>query len=118
MPSREAVYVVLRLSTSISPDCSAVKRCSAESGVYSTASASPSTAAAMTLQKSMSKPSGSPPSPVNPKPGHGVVHSAAQRAAILHFLEEVAAAITLAARLRLAGVARSVTVAAVVVVIS
>ena len=53
-----------------------------------------------------------------PEAGHGVVHSATQRAAVLHFLEKTAAAILAAAtRLRLAGVARSVTVAAVVIVV-
>ena len=49
-PSREAVHVPLRISTSMSPDCSAVNRVSAVRSVYSTASGSPRTAAATALQ--------------------------------------------------------------------
>jgi leucyl aminopeptidase len=55
-----AVQVVLRTSTSISPDCSAVKRSAVSRSTNSTASASPSTAAAITRQKSASKPTWSP----------------------------------------------------------
>ncbi|MCY1426408.1 hypothetical protein D9M71_422270 [compost metagenome] len=54
--SRELVQVVLRDSTSISPDCSAVKRSLAVSGLYLTLLASPNTAAAMPRQTSTSIP--------------------------------------------------------------
>ncbi len=55
-----AVQVVLRINTSISPDCNVGKRSAASSALMSIAVASPSTAAARALQKSMSKPAASP----------------------------------------------------------
>ena len=61
--------MVLRISTSISPDCRAVNRASAVSGMKLTALASPSTAAATTRQKSMSNPANSPASSTMPNPG-------------------------------------------------
>src|SRR5262245_12784408 len=54
--SRWKVTVVLRERTSISPDCSAVKRCAVVSGVYRTLRASPSTAAAIARHTSTSMP--------------------------------------------------------------
>ena len=48
--SRDIVQVVLRESTSTSPDCSAVKRSVAESGVNFTAFGSLKIAAAMARQ--------------------------------------------------------------------
>src|SRR5580700_7708688 len=48
--------VELRTSMSISPDCSARKRCWAESGTYLALVASPSTAAATALHRSTSRP--------------------------------------------------------------
>src|SRR6266576_6742265 len=48
--------VELRTSMSISPDCKARKRCWAESGTYLALVASPSTAAATALHRSMSRP--------------------------------------------------------------
>ena len=54
--SREMVQVELRDSTSISPDCSAVKRSLAVSGVNFTFFASPKSAAATARQKSASMP--------------------------------------------------------------
>src|SRR3972149_2529278 len=50
------VQVVLRESTSTSPDCRAVKRCCAVNGVYLTLLASPNTAAATARQTSTSRP--------------------------------------------------------------
>src|SRR5882672_7471688 len=63
--------VELRTSMSISPDCSARKRCWAESGTYLALVASPRTAAATALHMSISRPdhlpwlsaSENPPSP-------------------------------------------------------
>ena len=60
---------MLRESTSTSPDCSAVKRSLAESGVYLTALASPSTAAAMPRHTSTSIPVQLPASSGFEKPG-------------------------------------------------
>ena len=54
--SRWNVMVVTRDSTSISPVCSAVKRCAAVNGVKRTFVASPSTAAAIARQTSTSRP--------------------------------------------------------------
>ena len=54
--SRVMVQVVLRDSRSTSPDCSAVKRCCAVSGMYCTLLASPNTAAATARQTSTSMP--------------------------------------------------------------
>ena len=51
-----SVLVVLRDSMSISPDCSAVKRCCAVSGTYFTFSGSLRIAAATALQMSTSRP--------------------------------------------------------------
>src|SRR5580700_2716458 len=48
--------VVLRASTSISPDCSAVKRCCAVIGTYFVLVASPNTAAAKPRHRSTSMP--------------------------------------------------------------
>ncbi len=76
-PSRPAVQVVLRTSTSISPDCRAVKRSSAATSTNSTLVASPSTAAAMTRQKSASKPTCSPAASTVAKPGEVVARAAA-----------------------------------------
>src|SRR5918996_3560629 len=67
--SRLTVQVVLRSRTSISPLCSAGCRPSASSGRNSIASGSPSTAAAIARQKSMSKPTFWPFSSRKPKPG-------------------------------------------------
>ena len=68
-PSRVAVHVVLRTSASISPDCRAVNRSSVATSTISTAVASPSTAAAITRQKSESKPTCSPDGSRVAKPG-------------------------------------------------
>src|SRR5690349_8803273 len=54
--SRVSVQVLLRDSTSISPDCSDEKRCCEFSGTNLTLFASLSTAAATALQKSTSRP--------------------------------------------------------------
>ena len=54
--SRLIVQVELRDSTSISPDCSAVKRSLADSGENFTLDGSPKTAAATARQKSTSMP--------------------------------------------------------------
>src|SRR3954466_12058437 len=54
--SRDEVQVVLRASTSTSPDCSAVKRSFAVSGTNLTLVASLKIAAASALQKSTSSP--------------------------------------------------------------
>src|SRR5258708_15789004 len=48
--------VELRTSMSISPDCSARKRCWADIGMYLALVASPSTAAATALHRSTSRP--------------------------------------------------------------
>src|SRR5258706_3609287 len=58
--SRISVIVVLRVSTSISPVCSAVKRCAAVIGTYLVLLGSPSAAAAMPLHKSTSMPDQAP----------------------------------------------------------
>ncbi len=83
-PSRPAVRVVLRMSTSTSPDWRAVNRCSVVSGRNSTASGSPRTAAATARQKSMSNPDEVAIGVDKPEPGHGVVDPADQSAALLH----------------------------------
>ncbi|MCY1431000.1 hypothetical protein D3C76_665710 [compost metagenome] len=67
--SRELVQVVLRDSTSISPDCSAVKRSLAVSGLNLTLFASPNTAAAMPRQTSTSMPLYLPLASAKEKPG-------------------------------------------------
>ena len=54
--SRVSVTEVLRDSTSTSPDCSAVKRCCETSGTHFTLLASPSSAAAIALPTSTSRP--------------------------------------------------------------
>jgi len=54
--SRCSVQVVLRDSTSISPACSAVKRCCEDSGVNRTLFASPNMAAATARHMSASRP--------------------------------------------------------------
>ena len=54
--SRVSVTEVLRDSTSTSPDCSAVKRCCETSGTHLTLPASPSSAAAIALPTSTSRP--------------------------------------------------------------
>src|SRR5262249_51108226 len=66
--SRDEVQVVLRASTSTSPDCNAVKRSLADRGTYLTFSASFSTAAAMARQKSTSRPVHFPCASGSPKP--------------------------------------------------
>src|SRR5262245_52422815 len=68
--SRESVQVELRDSTSISPDCRAVKRSLAESGLNFTLLASLKTAAAMARQRSTSRPVQLPRSSGLEKPGN------------------------------------------------
>ncbi len=63
---------------------------SASSGVYSTASASPSTAAATALQNSMSKPAYAPCVVDEAEAGHGLVDAAVERATVLHLGEQAA----------------------------
>ncbi|MNI66009.1 hypothetical protein D3C73_1215490 [compost metagenome] len=58
--SRVSVTVVLRVSTSISPDCSAVKRCCVFSGVNLTLVGSPNMVEAMARHMSTSMPLYSP----------------------------------------------------------
>ena len=60
MVSRVMVSVVWRISTSISPDCSAVKRCTAVSGTKRTLDGSPNMAAATPRQRSASMPRQTP----------------------------------------------------------
>src|SRR3954470_13759209 len=67
--SRDSVQVVLRDSTSISPDCSAVKRSLADSGTYFTLPGSPKIAAAIARQTSTSRPAQLPLSSGAEKPG-------------------------------------------------
>src|SRR6476661_8561172 len=67
--SRDSVHVVLRDSTSISPDCSAVKRSLADSGTYLTLVASPKTAAAIARPTSTSSPVQLPLSSGDENPG-------------------------------------------------
>src|SRR5262249_22873385 len=66
--SRDEVQVVLRASTSTSPDCKAVKRSLADNGTYLTFSGSFNTAAATALQKSTSRPVHFPCASGSPKP--------------------------------------------------
>src|SRR5580704_584084 len=66
--SRDKVQVVLRTSTSISPDCKAVKRSFAVSGTNLTFLGSLKMAAAMARQKSTSKPVQLPCGSGKPKP--------------------------------------------------
>ena len=77
--SRVSVHVVLRESTSTSPDCSAVKRCCALSGVHLTLPASPSTAAASALQMSVSRPIQLPLLSTAENPGKPVLTPQAMR---------------------------------------
>ncbi|MCY1427576.1 hypothetical protein D9M71_434270 [compost metagenome] len=67
--SRELVQVVLRDSTSTSPDCSAVKRSLALSWLNLTFLASPNTAAATARQTSASIPTMLPLASGTEKPG-------------------------------------------------
>src|SRR6185312_6255437 len=67
--SRESVQVVLRDSTSISPDCSAVKRSLADSGTNFTLVGSLKMAAATARQTSTSMPVQLPLSSGAEKPG-------------------------------------------------
>src|SRR3954452_10428410 len=67
--SRDKVQVVLRDSTSTSPDCSAVNRSLADSGTYFTLVASLKIAAAMARQTSTSSPVQLPLSSGDEKPG-------------------------------------------------
>ena len=67
--SRDSVQVVLRDSTSISPDCSAVKRSLADSGTNFTLAASLKIAAAIARQISTSRPAQLPLSSGAEKPG-------------------------------------------------
>ena len=90
-PSRLAVQVVLRISTSISPDCRAVKRCSAVSGDE------------LDRLGVAEHGGGDDPAELDveagevagvvdeAEAGHGVVHAAVQRAAVLHLGEEALA---------------------------
>src|SRR5262245_52658734 len=66
--SRDDVQVVLRASTSTSPDCKAVKRSFADNGTYLTLLASLSTAAAIARQKSTSSPAHVPCASGRPNP--------------------------------------------------
>src|SRR5580704_8052830 len=66
--SRDKVQVVLRTNTSISPDCSAVKRSFAVNGTNLTFLGSLKIAAAMARQKSTSKPVQLPCGSGKPKP--------------------------------------------------
>jgi hypothetical protein len=66
--SRDEVQVVLRASTSTSPDCSAVKRSLAVNGTNFTLLASLKIAAASALQKSTSRPLQRPCESGRPKP--------------------------------------------------
>src|ERR1700712_773152 len=68
--SRDNVQVVLRDSTSISPDCSAVKRSLADSGTNLTLAASLKIAAAIARQISTSRPAQLPLSSGAEKPGN------------------------------------------------
>ena len=68
MESRDEVQVVLRTSTSTSPDCSAVKRSLAVSGTNLTLLASLKIAAAMARQTSTSRPVHLPCASGRPKP--------------------------------------------------
>src|SRR5437762_6047612 len=80
--SRELVQEVLRASTSISPDCRAVKRSLAVSGANFTFFGSPNIAAASARQKSTSRPAQLPcwsGSAKPAKPGF-VPHTSAPRA--------------------------------------
>ncbi|KAG1600304.1 hypothetical protein G6F46_014029 [Rhizopus delemar] len=79
--SRCCVTVVLRVSTSTSPDCSAVKRCCEFSGTTLILSASPKTAAAMARQRSTSSPCHLPCASGAEKPAKPVVvpHATAPR---------------------------------------
>ncbi len=70
--SRDIVQVVLRTSTSTSPDCSAVKRSFAESGMNGPWSASLKIAAAMARQRSTSRPVQLPCASGTPKPASPV----------------------------------------------
>lgn len=67
--SRVSVTVVLRVSTSTSPDCSAVKRCCVLSGVTLNFDASPNMVAAMARHMSTSSPFHSPLLSAIEKPG-------------------------------------------------
>ena len=67
--SRVSVTVVLRVSTSTSPDCSAVKRCCVFSGVNLTLVASPNIVEAMARHRSTSMPLYSPLLSAIEKPG-------------------------------------------------
>ncbi|MNV76425.1 hypothetical protein D3C71_1697770 [compost metagenome] len=67
--SRVSVTEVLRDSTSTSPDCSAVKRCCETSGTHLTLLASPSSAAAIALPTSTSRPVHCPLLSAAEKPG-------------------------------------------------
>src|SRR6187402_3432603 len=67
--SRESVQVVLRESTSISPDCSAVKRSLADNGTNLILLGSLKTAAAIARQMSTSSPVQLPLSSGEEKPG-------------------------------------------------
>src|SRR5436853_4800085 len=66
--SREEVQVVLRTSTSASPDCTEVKRCCAVSATNFTLLASLKIAAASARQKSTSRPVQLPCASGSPKP--------------------------------------------------
>src|SRR6478752_774891 len=67
--SRDSVQVVLRESTSISPDCSAVKRSLADNGTYFTLVASLKIAAAIPRHRSTSRPAQLPRSSGAENPG-------------------------------------------------
>jgi hypothetical protein len=83
MVSRDIVQVVLRDSTSMSPDCSAVKRLAAVSGTNLTLVGSLKIAAAMARQNSTSKPVQLPCAVGHTKPGKRSVSAAYKLPAIL-----------------------------------
>ena len=85
--SRDSVQVVLRDSTSISPDCRAVKRSFADSGTNFTLVGSLKIAAAMARQKSTSSPVQLPLSSGAENPGRPWLTPQDRRAAVLHGLE-------------------------------
>ena len=71
--SRVSVHVVLRERMSISPDCSAAKRCCELSGTNLTFSPLPSTAAATARHMSTSRPCQRPLLSVDENPGADVL---------------------------------------------
>ena len=85
--SRDSVQVVLRDSTSISPDCSAVKRSLADSGTNLTLVGSLKIAAAIARQTSTSSPVQLPLSSGDEKARQALADAAGQHAPVLDRLE-------------------------------